>query len=300
MMEESQRKTMKPWMRGAALLLVAVLLGWLIGSRLGGSETDNAAHTAGGGDQVYRNIAGTIVRLAPEDSVMTVDHEAIEGFMPAMVMDLKLVDPGELTPFSAGDAILFDLAHIGGTFQAVRLRPAGTDWETMESSHREHENPLGRGDIVPDIELYNASGERFRLRDMEPRHKVITFFFVRCPLQDYCPAQSQRLSQLQQHTAESASGVHLVSLTLDAEFDGPETLADYAQRFQADPSQWTLAGSEDADAIREFADRAGGRIQQHESTFAIDHALIGLRVDGDRIVDLVYGLEAIENLVRAL
>lgn len=301
-MADSKQNIVAPWMRVVAFLLVAILVGLFVGSRLGG-DSDPDDHSAGSGTSgVYRNVRGVIVRLAPEDGVMTVDHEEIEGFMPAMVMDLRLADPREVTPFSPGDELLFDLAHIDGTFQAIRLRPADIDPDSWGSEHRHDppENPLGRGDMVPAIELYDASGRRFQLREMEPRHKVITFFFVRCPLQEYCPAQSQRLSQLQQHTAESESGVHLVSLSLDAEFDGPETLAEYGARFNADPERWTLAGSEDAEAIREFADRAGGRVARDETGWNIDHALIGLRVDGDRIVDLVYGLDAIEGLIRAM
>ncbi len=287
-------------MRGAALLLVAVLVGWFVGSRLGGSSEDDQHDNGNGSSGVYRDVAGRIVRLNPDDGVMTVDHEAIDGFMPAMVMDLQLADPREAMPFSPGDDILFDLAHIGDTFQAIRLRRADHTADASESSHALPENPLGRGDLVPEIELYTASGERFQLREMQPRHKVVTFFFVRCPMQEYCPAQSQRLSQLQQHTAEAESGVHLVSLSLDAEFDEPETLAEYGERFNADPERWTLAGSDDAEAIREFADRAGGRVSRDETGWNIDHALIGLRVDGDRIVDVVYGLESIEDLVRAM
>lgn len=301
-MADSKQNTTKPWMRGVAFLVVAVLVGWLVGSMLGG-DSEHDEHAADSGRSgVYRNVRGVIVRLTPEDGVMTVDHEEIAGFMPAMVMDLQLADPREVTPFSPGDEILFDLAHIEGTFQAIRLRPGDSDPDNWgsEDRHAPPENPLGRGDVVPAIELYDAAGRRFQLQEMEPRHKVITFFFVRCPLQEYCPAQSQRLSQLQQHSAESESGLHLVSLSLDAEFDGPETLAEYGERFNADPARWTLAGSEDAEAIREFADRAGGRVARDESGWNIDHALIGLRVDGDRIVDIVYGLDAIEGLIRAM
>ncbi len=292
---------MSPGIRIAAFLIIAVLIGWLVGSLLSG-DSDTAPTTAGESSGVYRDVRGQIVRLAPDDGVMTVDHEEIEGFMPAMVMDLHLADVRELAPFSPGDEIIFDLAHIDGTFQAIRLRPADYDeaQRNEDDSHQPHENPLGRGDLVPDIELYDTAGDRFRLREMQPQHKVITFFFVRCPLVEFCPTQSQRLAQLQQHTAQSENGVHLVSLSLDAEHDDPSILADYASRFGANPDLWTLAGSDDPEAVREFADRAGGRISRAEAGGPVDHALIGLRVDGDRIVDLVYGLEAIESLILAL
>lgn len=290
---------MKPWIRVAGLLFVAIALGWFLSSRMtGGDPPDSAGVSGEGGSQVHREIAGTIVRVAPDDGVMTVDHEAIDGFMPAMVMDLQLAEPGELAAFSPGDAIVFDLVSIGSTLQAVRLRPA--DGSATSAHDREPENPLGRGDLVPDLELYDGAGNRFRLAEMEPRHKVVTFFYIRCPLQDFCPTQSQRLAQLQQHAPRSPEGVHLVSLSLDSDNDSVEALAEYGDRFGADPRRWTLAGGEDAEAIREFADRAGARIMSDDESPWIDHALIALRIDGDRIVDLVYGLEAIEGLVRGM
>ncbi len=301
-MSESRHLSIRRWGLGAAAIVAAVAMGWYLGERVGDGAppADEAVGPTDVDGEVHCDVAGRIVRLAPEDGVMTVDHEEIEGFMRAMVMDLQLADPAELEGLSSGDEILFDLARIGDTYKAVRIRSAAaeSDPAPSESDDAEPANPLGRGDLVPDIELYSAQGDRFRLSEMEPRHKVLTFFYARCPLQDFCLAQSQRLAQLQEHIEASGSDVHLLSLTLDAEHDRPEVLAGYAAQFEADPDRWTLAGSDDADAIRQFADRAGARITVLESGYDIDHALIALRIDDERIVDIVYGLEAIESLVR--
>lgn len=280
------------------MLAVAILVGWFLGSRVGGGAPDDTALATGdGGTQIYREIGGTIVRVAPEDGVMTVDHEAIGDLMPAMVMDIQLAVPDELAAFSPGDEITFDLLLMENSIQAVRLRPADGAESSEEAAPVD---PLGRGDLVPDLELYDAAGNHFRLASMEPRNRIITFFYARCPLQDFCPAQSQQLARLQQEITPSDGSVHLVSLTLDAENDTPEVLAEYAERFRADPSRWTIAGGSDGEAIRRFAHRAGARIQRDESGPWIDHALVALRVDGDRIVDFVYGLEAMEALVEAM
>src|SRR5690606_13290431 len=102
-------------------------------------------------------------------------------------------------------------------------------------------DPLGRGDLVPDLVLLDTQGQPFRLREMKQRQKLITFFYARCPLKTFCPAQSARLARLQRHLADTGSDVHLLSLTLDAEHDRPDVLAGYAERFNADPARWTLA-----------------------------------------------------------
>ena len=289
------------WIVSALVILAAMAVGWYIGSRAGGdadAPTDAQHESAG---EVHRDVAGRVVRVDVQEGVLTVDHEEIPGFMAAMVMDLNVADAAELQGLEADDEIVFDLARIGDTYKAVRIRHADdAEGSNPNITANEPIDPLGPGDLVPDLVLFDTEGHRFRLREMEPRHKIITFFYVRCPLQHFCPAQSQRLAQLQQHMEESQSGTHLVSLTLDAEHDRPEVLAGYAERFEADPARWTLAGSDDPEAIRQFAHRAGARLALHEGSYEIDHALIALRIDGDRIVDRVYGLESIEKLIHGM
>lgn len=294
---------------GAAIVLIAVAaVGWYLGSRTGGDASpaaashDAASHHGGAhgdaGFQVYRNVGARVVRIDPQHSTITLDHEAIEGFMSAMVMDLKVADTVNLQGLEPDQEIVFDLGRIDGTYKVLDIRPAGPPQTPPQADT--DEPPLGRGDRVPDLTLLDIESNAFELRDMQPRHKLITFFYARCPLKNFCPAQSARLSELQKHLEETGSDLHLVSLTLNAENDTPQVLAAYAEHFGADPGRWTLAGSKDAAAIRTFARRAGAQVQVHADESQIDHALIGLRVDGDRIVDFVYGLQAIEALVRNL
>lgn len=287
---------------GMGILLAAVVaVGWYAGSRVGRDAPESASTSADDPGDAYRDIAGRVIRVSPEDGVVTMDHEEIPGLMVAMRMDLQAADPAELEGLRPGDDVIFDLHRIGETYMAVRFRRASASDEPPPSRADEPPaDPLGRGDLVPDLALIDAHGRAFRLREMPQRHKVITFFYTRCPLANFCPAQSSRLAELQRHIDATDSPVHLVSLTLDARHDGTEVLAGYAQRYEADAQRWTLAGSEDADAIRAFANRVGARIHTQDDGFEIDHALIGVRVDGQRIVDFVYGLDAIEQLVQGI
>jgi protein SCO1/2 len=153
---------------------------------------------------------------------------------------------------------------------------------------------------MPNLTLYDTSGRRFQLREMKSKSKRITFSYVRCLLQSYCPAQSQKLAALQHRLDKTGSDVHLVSLTLYAEHDDAKVLANYANRFNADPARWTLAGGNNPEALRRFAHRAGARVREYEDNFQIDHALVGLRVEGDRIVDRVYGLHSIAEIATVM
>ena len=288
------------WLVPVALVVAVGVAGWYIGTPLRDQpdETQTNAEDPTIGS-IHRDIRGQVVRLAPEDASFTVDHEEIPGFMRAMVMDLQVLEPRELRGLAPGDEILFDLAEIEGTFKAVRIRLADPD-DTPASAAPDDVEPLRPGDHVPDLALVDARGERFRLHEFPPRHKVITFFYARCPLEHFCPDQSRRLAELQGYLEEAGRDVHLLSLTLDAEHDGADVLAGYADRFNADPARWTLAGGDDPEAIRRFARQVGARVRTHEVTYEIDHALVAVRVDGTRIVDSVYGLEAIEAMVRGM
>ena len=290
------------WIAAVGVIVLVAAGGWLIGNRFNGSNPDAESNDTQGAP-VYRDIAGRVVEVHADTRMIRMDHEKIEGFMDAMVMDLKVADSVELDAVSENQTVRFDLARIGDTYKIAKIRSADPD--TTESNPdagaaSKPANPLGPGDRVPDLTLYDTNGQRFQFRQMKPKSKLITFFYVRCPLQDYCPAQSRKLAELQEKLDKTGSDVHLVSLTLDAEHDDAQVLADYANRFDADPDRWTLAGGQNPEALRRFAHRAGARVREYDDNFQIDHALVGLRVEGDRIVDRVYGLQSIAEMATGM
>ena len=288
------------WLLPAVLVVLVIGVGWYVGTTMRSPGPDTGQPAADNASPIYRDIGGVVVRLDPEAESITVDHEEIPGFMRAMVMDLKVAEPRELQGLAPGDAILFDMVRIQGVYQIVNIRPAEPQSGGAPDAAAGPDDALNVGDHVPDLALVSARGEAFRLHELEPRHKLITFFYARCPIEHFCPAQAQRLAELQQHVAESDADVHLVRLTLDAEHDTTAVLAGYAERVGADPALWTLAGGPDGEAIRRFAHRAGARVARHDDSYEIDHALVALRVDGTRVVDRAYGLEAMQRMVEGM
>jgi len=72
---------------------------------------------------------------------------------------------------------------------------------------------------------------------------VGSFIFSRCPLS--CPRITSIMKSLQSRFADT--DVKLVSITVDPDYDTPEVLAEYANRFGADPDRWWfLTGDRDA------------------------------------------------------
>lgn len=96
---------------------------------------------------------------------------------------------------------------------------------------------------VADFEFTERSGRTVSAHDMLGEVWIVGFFFTRCA--GPCPKLSTNMSSAQTKLAES--GVQLVSISVDPNFDTPEVLAEYAQHYQADEDRWLfLSGPEQA------------------------------------------------------
>ena len=100
---------------------------------------------------------------------------------------------------------------------------------------------------VPDVELVRDDGKTVRLGQEldDGRPVVLTFIFTSCTT--VCPMITATLAQLQRKLGPARDQVHLVSISIDPEFDTPARLREYASRFGAGP-EWqhyggTLAAS---------------------------------------------------------
>lgn len=87
---------------------------------------------------------------------------------------------------------------------------------------------------VPSFELTDRKGEAFRREDLLGEVWVVGFIFTRCS--GPCPRLSGEMARL--HGEPALAGLHLLSLTVDPEYDSPEVLTDYARNFGADPARW--------------------------------------------------------------
>jgi cytochrome oxidase Cu insertion factor (SCO1/SenC/PrrC family) len=96
---------------------------------------------------------------------------------------------------------------------------------------------------VPDFTLTERSGRTVRKADLLGKVWVASFVFTRC--NGPCPQVCATLAQLQKELAGSPDVV-LVTFTVDPEHDTPKVLAEYAERFGADPERWLfLTGKAD-------------------------------------------------------
>jgi protein SCO1 len=89
---------------------------------------------------------------------------------------------------------------------------------------------------VPEFSLMDQDGKTITLNDMKGKIWLADLIFTKC--EGICPRMSSNFSQLQ--TSLSNNDIHLVSFSVDPEYDRGEVLKSYANRFNADPAKWTF------------------------------------------------------------
>ena len=151
----------------------------------------------------------------------------------------------------------------------------------------EHSNPsteLRKISIVPPFALTERSGKTITNRDLAGKIWVADFIYTTCP--GPCPIITANMARLQDAVAHDPQ-VQLVTFTVDPETDTPAVLAQYADKFGADPNRWWfLTGPEKPlyDLIQNgflqvVQDNSGQPLQ--DGQYKVTHSTKLALVDGD-------------------
>ncbi|OLD45158.1 MAG: photosynthetic protein synthase I [Chloroflexi bacterium 13_1_40CM_2_68_14] len=152
---------------------------------------------------------------------------------------------------------------------------------------------------LPPFELTAQDGSPFGSKDLAGRVWVASFIFTRCDT--VCAAITRQMARIQGRTRNLEPAFHLVSISVDPEFDDPPRLAAYARAHRASPRMWTfLTGP--IDAVRETVVR-GLRISMDPERPGGDafHGTHLVLVDGEGRIRGYYDPEdagAVERVVR--
>lgn len=65
---------------------------------------------------------------------------------------------------------------------------------------------------------------------------LVSFLFTRCDT--ICPVTTMKMERLQEKTFDAGARIKLASFSVDPAYDTPARLAEYAQRYHADPTRW--------------------------------------------------------------
>jgi len=211
---------------------VAVVLFLLSGCH--SSPTVEQQSSAYPGFKVY-HLRGKVVNTNPSTGEVTVDHEAIPGFMGAMTMPYKLKDPSILSELHPGDVITADvlvsqnpdadilLDHI------VVIAQGKPDYKPVVLYH-----VPASGDQVPDFKLRNQDGRAIHLSQYRGKTLLITFIYTRCPLPNFCPLVTRNFATINQQLSSDPAlyaKTHLLSVSFDPEHDTPQRLRAYGATY---------------------------------------------------------------------
>ena len=242
-------------MKSARIALVVLLAASSIACRRGAGPDSREARRF--------PLRGIVREVDAARSRLTVEHEAIAGYMQGMTMPFPVRDdPQVLKLLRPGDRIEATLVVEKETLPAgedrhARLRgtpaaPVSPDATPAKgSADSTFVTPVPNrgvqvGDAVPDFTLKDQTGTAVRLSQMRGEPVAVTFLYTRCPVATACPMTTAKFSRLDAMLAKENFG-HLLVVTVDPEYDTPQVLAEYAKKAGADPKRWKFLTGTPAD-----------------------------------------------------
>lgn len=184
--------------------------------------------------KVYK-LRGKVVADNSATGEVTLNHDAIPGFMDAMTMPYKLKDPSIVTELHPGDVITADVLvsqdeDAGVLLDHIVVVAQGKpDYRPEVSYH-----VPARGDVVPDFKLRNQDGRTIRLNQFRGQDLLITFIYTRCPLPNFCPLVTHNFAVIEKQLASDPAlkrKTHLLCISFDPEHDTPERLRAYGAQY---------------------------------------------------------------------
>ncbi len=192
------------------------------------------------------DLKGKVVAVEPEKHLVTIAHEEVKDYMPSMTMPFTLPNEYYLRNLAAGDEINATLVVDGSHSW---LEDVVITRESADPSSATGYPEAKEGDEVPSYQLVNQDGKEIKLQDYRGKALLLTFIYTRCPLPEYCTLMSNNFAKID-HELEKQPDVyqrtHLLSITIDPEYDKPSVLRSYGaahtERYQDETfSHWEFA-----------------------------------------------------------
>ncbi len=161
----------------------------------------SAATEASPSFKIYK-LRGKVVSTNAATGEVTLDHEAIPGFMDAMTMPYKLKDASILSELHPGDVLTADLLVSQDADADVLL-----DHIVVVAQGKPDYKPAviyhvpAPGDQVPDFALRNQDGRTIHLEQFRGKALLITFIYTRCPLPNFCPRVTHNFAMIEKQLA---------------------------------------------------------------------------------------------------
>ena len=261
-------------------LSLAVTLGFWFG----------AACRRSGNERRY-DLKGKVLKVEPEKHLVTVSHGDIEGYMPGMTMPFTVPNESDLQNMAPDDEITATLVIDGkrSWLEGLIIMRKSATAPSMPGAQMATE-----GDEVPNFTLRNQDNHEIHIKDYRGKTLLLTFIYTRCPVPDYCTLMSDNFAQIDRalgQDPELYAKTHLLSISIDPEYDTPKVLRSYGaahtERYQNETfAHWEFAGGT-KEQVKDIAQFFG--LTYFPENGQIIHALRTVIVNPNGKVAKIYG-----------
>ena len=212
------------------------------------------------GSEKRFDLKGKVLVVEPDKRLVTVSHDDIKGYMPAMTMPFTVPSESDLKILAPDDQITATLVVDGS--QAWLEDLIITRQSANPSSAMPGVVMAKEGDEVPNFTLRNQDNREIRINNYRGKTLLLTFIYTRCPVPEYCTLMSDNFAQIERALGQDPqvyAQTHLLSISIDPAYDTPEVLRSYGaahtERYEKETfAHWEFAGgtSEQVKDIAQF------------------------------------------------
>ncbi|HVF54571.1 MAG TPA: SCO family protein [Pyrinomonadaceae bacterium] len=174
-------------------------------------------------------LKGKVVSVDRVQQRVTIEHGEIRGYMDAMTMPFNVKDTAIIRDISPNDSIQATLvvSEASSWLEDIAVTKPATKLPAAEQPATGEARP---GDSPPDFSLVNQDGKRIRLAQYKGKALLLTFIYTRCPLPEYCTLMSENFGEIEKELQKDArlyDRTHLLSISIDPDYDTPKVLRSY-------------------------------------------------------------------------
>ena len=237
------------------------------------------------------DLKGKVLKVEPDKHLVTISHEDIKGYMPGMTMPFTVPNDSDLQIIAPDDEITATLVIDGKHSWLEDLIITRQSPTAPMMPGAQMAKP---GDEVPNFTLRNQDNREIHIKDYRGKTLLLTFIYTRCPVPDYCTLMSDNFAQIDRalgQDPELYGKTHLLSISIDPEYDTPKVLRSYGaahtERYQNETfAHWEFAGGT-KDQVKDIAQFFG--LTYFPENDQIIHALRTVIIDPQGKVANIYG-----------
>jgi protein SCO1/2 len=237
---------------------------------------------------------GIVEDVDLENGQVLIDHEDVDGLMPAMTMNFAVPDQDLLAKLAPGQVVDFEIHFTGRSYDVVGATVVGE--AAAEAGWFRLREGLVRTSPAPPFDLIDQAGRAVSLESLGGRVLIVDFIYTSCP--GPCPVQTSIQVELQRRIPEDLRGeIQFISISLDPEVDRPEVLERYGTARGVDFSNWSfLTGP--TEQVAEVVLRWGvGSVRKEDGS--IDHTLIRFLVQNGRVIERYWTSDGRDEAILA-